>query len=38
LIRAGLASVTLENVKAGGRMIEVVRLAATDAGRRALAH
>ena len=37
LVRAGLATAQPEAVNAGGRLVEVVRLRITDAGRRAIA-
>jgi hypothetical protein len=36
LVRAGLASVMSERMRAGGRVVLVVRVRITDAGRRAL--
>jgi hypothetical protein len=36
LVRAGLATASAERVRAGGRMIKVVRLRITDAGRKAI--
>jgi hypothetical protein len=36
LVRDGLATAKLENVRAGGRSIEVTRLRITNAGRRAI--
>ena len=36
LVRAGLATVETETVRAGGRPIEVERFHITDAGRQAL--
>jgi hypothetical protein len=38
LVRAGYASVMLEKERAGAGSIEAMRMAVTDAGRRALAH
>jgi hypothetical protein len=38
LVRGGFASVALAKVRAGGRTVEIVRMVATDIGRRALAH
>ena len=37
LVRSGLAMARRENMKAGGRAIEVVRIRITGAGRDALA-
>jgi putative SOS response-associated peptidase YedK len=37
LVRSGLAMARRENMKAGGRAIEVVRIRITGAGRKALA-
>ena len=36
LVRAGLATVTTETIKAGGRPIAVTRVRITDAGRKAI--
>jgi hypothetical protein len=38
LIHEGLASVTPQRVRAGGRMIEVARVRITDAGRQAVSN
>jgi hypothetical protein len=37
LVNRGLATMALENVRAGGQVIEVERVRITDAGRQALA-
>jgi hypothetical protein len=37
LLRAGFAKAEAETTRAGGRVISVVRIQITDAGRRALA-
>jgi hypothetical protein len=37
LVRAGLATVQRQTVKAGGTMIDVIRIRITEAGRDALA-
>jgi hypothetical protein len=36
LVRHGLANASPDSVKAGGRMLSVVRFKITDAGRRAM--
>jgi hypothetical protein len=38
LVSAGYASVAPGKMRAGGRMIEVARVIATDVGRRVVAH
>jgi hypothetical protein len=37
LVRAGLATVSMQRIPVGNRIIEVARARITDAGRRALA-